>query len=44
LSVPNIDPDYGHVGLGKDFDDMRFRCRDNVIKDVVAFENTFDII
>jgi len=44
LSVPNIDPDYGHVRLGRDFDDTRFRHKDNVVKDVVAFENVFNVI
>jgi len=44
LSVPNIDPDYGHVRLGRDFDDTRFRCKDNIVKNVVAFENAFNVI
>ena len=44
LRVPDIDPDDGHVEFGRNLDDMRSRSEDNVIEDVVAPENAFDII
>jgi len=44
LRVPDINPDDGHVGFGGNLDDIRSRSKDNVVKDVVAPENAFDII
>ena len=26
LRIPNVKPDNGHVGFGRDFDDSRLRC------------------
>ena len=32
LSIPNVYPNDGHVGLGRYLDDMRFWCKDNVVE------------
>ena len=43
LDIPYVDPDYGHVQFGRDFDNSRFGRKRNIVKDVVLFENGFNI-
>jgi len=43
LGIPYVDPDYGHVRFGRDFDNSRFGRKRNIVKDVVLFENGFYI-
>ena len=44
LSVPNVNPNDGHVRFVGNLNDMRLRCEDDVIKDMVALENAFNIV
>ena len=44
LGIPNIDPNYEHVGFQKDLNDVRFRCKDDIIENMVGLENVFNII
>ena len=44
LSVPNINPNDGHVGFRRDLNDVRLGCKDNVVKEMVTLENVFDLI
>jgi len=44
LRVPDINPDDGHVRFWGNLDDTRLRSKENVVKDVVAPENVFNII
>ena len=43
LDIPYVNPDYGHVRFGRDFDNSRFGRKRNIVKDVVLFENGFHI-
>ena len=43
LDIPYVDPDYGHVRFGRDFNNSRFERKQNIVKDVVLFENGFHI-
>jgi len=43
LYVPNVNPNDGHVGLWGDFDNSWFRCKGDVIKYMILFEDGFDI-
>jgi len=44
LSIPNIDPDYSHIQLGRDLDDSRPGCKDNVIENVVRLEDLLNVL
>ena len=44
LSIPNIYLDNRHVWLGRNLDNGWFWCKDNIVENVVIFENTFDIL
>ena len=44
LGIPDIDPYNSHVGLVRYFDNVRFRCKDYVIKNVIILEDTFNIV
>jgi len=44
LSIPNVYPNDGHVGLGRYLDDTRFWCEDNVVEQVIIFQDIFDFI
>ena len=43
LDIPYVDPDYGHVRFGRDFDNSRFGCKRNIVENVILFENGFNI-
>ena len=43
LYIPYVDPDYGHVRFGRDFNNSWFGRKQNIVKDVVLFENGFHI-
>ena len=43
LHIPNVDPDYGHIRLGRDFDDSRLGRKGNVIENMILFQNGFNI-
>jgi len=43
LYIPYIYPDDGHVGLWRDFDYSWSGCKRNIVKDVVLFEDGFNI-
>ena len=44
LDIPNVNPYKQHIEFGQYFDYTRFRCKDNVIKDLILFNNSFNII
>jgi len=44
LSVPYVNPNYHHVGLGRNFDNIWFRSENYDIEDVVVFKNMFNIL
>ena len=44
LSVPNVDPNDGHVRFGENLNDARLRYKDDVIKDMVALKDAFNTI
>ena len=44
LSVPYVNPNDGYVQFGGYFDDPRFRYQNNIVKDMIAFQNSFDVI
>ena len=44
LVIPNVDSDNSHIQLGRDFDDVWSQCKNDVIENVITFENAFDII
>jgi len=43
LYVPYIYPDDGHVRLWRDFDYSWSGCKRNIVKDVILFEDGFNI-
>ena len=43
LSVPNIDPNNGHIWFQRNFDNSWPRSKNNVVENVVVFENFLDI-
>ena len=43
LDIPYVDPDYGHVQFGRDFDNSQFGRKRNIVEDVILFENGFHI-
>ena len=43
LSVPNIDPNNGHIWFQRNFDNSWPRDKDNVVEDMVVFENFLDV-
>jgi len=43
LHIPNINPNDGHVGFGRDLDNPWFGCEENVIENMILFENSFDV-
>ena len=43
LSVPNIDPNNGHIWFQRNFNNSRPRSKNNVVENVVVFENFLDI-
>ena len=44
LSIPDVDPNYWHVWFGEHFDNSGFQCQHNVVEDMVALQNFFNII
>jgi len=44
LDIPDVNPDDGHVRFQRDLDDVRFRCEDDVVEQMVGLENVFDFI
>ena len=44
LSIPDIDPYDGHVRFGRHFDYSLFRGQDDIIEDVVALKDFFNVI
>jgi len=44
LSIPNIDPNYSHIQLGRDLDDSRPGYKDNIIENVVRLEDLLNIL
>ena len=44
LVVPNIDPDNCHIQLGRDFNNVWSWCKDDVVEDMIIFEDVFDIL
>ena len=43
LDIPYVDPYYGHIRLGRDFDNSRFGSKRNIVEDVILFEDGFNI-
>ena len=43
LHIPNVDPDYGHIRLGRDFDNSWLGRKGNVIENMILFHNSFNI-
>ena len=43
LDIPYVDPDYGHVRFGRDFDNSWFGRKRNIVENVILFENGFNI-
>jgi len=43
LGVPYVNPNYYHVGLGGNFNNMQFRSENYVVEDVVVFEDMFNV-
>jgi len=43
LHIPNINPNDGHVGFGRDLDNPWFGCEGDVIENMILFENSFDV-
>ena len=37
LCVPNVNPNYGHIGFGRYFNDLRFGCENDIIEYMIAF-------
>ena len=44
LNIPNIHSNYSHVWLRKDFDNMWFWCQNNIIENLVLFDDIFNHI
>ena len=44
LSIPNVNPDYCHIQLGQDLDNLRSGCKDDVIKDMILLEDYLDVL
>ena len=44
LNIPNVNPNNWHIGLGWNFDDSWFWCKNNIVKDLILFNNIFHII
>jgi len=44
LGVPNVNPNNGHVGLGRHLDDMRLGSEDDIVEQVVVLEDIFNFI
>jgi len=44
LDIPDVDPDDRHVGFWRDLDDVRFRCENDVVEQMVGLENVFNFI
>ena len=44
LVVPNIDPDNCHIWLGRDFNNVWSWRKDDVVENMIIFEDVFDIL
>ena len=44
LNISNFNPNNQHIELGWNFDDSRFWCKNNIVEDLILFNNTFHII
>ena len=44
LSVPDVNLNYWHVQFRGHFDDSGFWCQHNIVEDMVALQNFFDVI
>ena len=44
LSIPNINPHYGHVRLGKCLDNTGFGCESYILEDMCNLDDTFNVI
>jgi len=44
LHVPDVDSYDSHVRLRQNLDDSRFRCKNNIVEDMVLFEDFFNVI
>ena len=44
LNISNINPNNWHIRLGWNFDDLWFWYKNNIVKDLILFNNTFHII
>ena len=44
LNIPDIHPNYSHVQLREDFDNMQFWCQNNIIENLVLFDDIFNHI
>jgi len=44
LGVPHVNPNYCHVGLGRNFDKLQFRSENYVVEDMVVFEDMFNVL
>ena len=44
LNIPNDNPNNRHIRLGWNFDDSWFWCKNNIVEDLILFNNTFHII
>jgi len=36
LCVPNVNPNYGHIRFGRDLDDLRLGCENDVVEYVIV--------
>jgi len=43
LHVPNVNPNYGHIGFWRDFDNPWFGCEGYVVENVILLENSFNV-
>ena len=43
LHIPNIDPNDGHIGFWRDFDNPWFGCEGDVVEYMILFKNCFDV-
>ena len=44
LCVPNVNPNYGHIKFGQDFNDSRLGCKNNVIEYMITLEDILNFI
>jgi len=43
LHIPDVNPNDGHIGFWRDFDDPWFGCEGDIVEYMILFKNSFDI-